>query len=59
MLLSSPSIPIIGYHLLFLLTVLGIQIGYRRNATDFFLKEEELQVSINISSDDFAETGLR
>ncbi|XP_066023126.1 adhesion G protein-coupled receptor E3 isoform X2 [Pocillopora verrucosa] len=37
--------------------VLGIQIGYRRNATDFFLKEEELQVSINISSDDFAEKG--
>ncbi|XP_066022332.1 adhesion G-protein coupled receptor D1-like isoform X2 [Pocillopora verrucosa] len=37
--------------------VLGIQIGYRHDATDFFLKGEEWEVSINISSDDFAEKG--
>ncbi|XP_022809183.1 adhesion G protein-coupled receptor L4-like [Stylophora pistillata] len=37
--------------------VMGIQRGYRQNATDFFLKEEKWQASINISSEDFSENG--
>ncbi|XP_022777850.1 protein MTL1-like [Stylophora pistillata] len=37
--------------------VMGIQRGYRQNATDFFLKEEKWQASVNISSEDFSENG--
>ncbi|XP_022796719.1 uncharacterized protein LOC111335122 isoform X2 [Stylophora pistillata] len=37
--------------------VMGIQRGYRQNATDFFLKEEGWQASINISSQEFSENG--
>ncbi|XP_022790917.1 adhesion G protein-coupled receptor L4-like [Stylophora pistillata] len=37
--------------------VLGIQIGYRQNARDFLLEEEEGQASINISSGNFADNG--
>lgn len=44
--------------LLLLPTVMGIQRGYRQNATDFFPKEEEWHASINISSGDFSENGL-
>ncbi|XP_022796716.1 uncharacterized protein LOC111335121 isoform X2 [Stylophora pistillata] len=35
----------------------GIQLGYRQNTSDFLLKKEEWQASINISSANFAENG--
>ncbi|XP_022807522.1 adhesion G-protein coupled receptor D1-like isoform X1 [Stylophora pistillata] len=37
--------------------VLGIQIGYRQNMTDFFFTEAEWKSSINISPENFAENG--
>ena len=42
----------------FLSKVLGIQKGYRQNASNFYLEKHEWQASINISSGNFADNGL-
>lgn len=39
-------------------TVLGMWKGYRQNATDFYLEENEWHASINVPSENFAENGL-
>ncbi|XP_027040093.1 chitinase-like protein PB1E7.04c [Pocillopora damicornis] len=38
--------------------LLGIQKGYRQNASNFYLEKHEWQASINISSGNFADNGL-